>query len=264
MKVDETMSQMTAKSHESLTKEGDNERLRNQVDQLTKDLLSAIASKKAFEDETSRTRSEMRIQMDRLRNNMHELLHQGGVEAKVIESQNFQLQKELDILRDELERVNSVKEHLELEIQQLRASVSVMRDEEKANREEIFAVKEDNLDLSQKLRDLRMEVNQLTSSLTLAEQLNSELQNQLKAEIQSREELVEIKETEMESFRERARLKTNSMEVEMDIKDAEIESTNSLIVSKTSFITKLEQTYSADINRLERKLAVQVRYDQCH
>lgn len=139
--LDEKQTAMAQKNHELMSKEGDNERLRNQSEQLSKDLQSAIASKKAFEEEVSRARSEMRIQMDRLRNNMHEMLLQGGNEAKVIESQNMELQKELDQTKDELERANSVKENLELELQQVRASITDTRNREKALRDEINVVK---------------------------------------------------------------------------------------------------------------------------
>lgn len=141
VKLEEREEKLDDKSKEIMSKESENERLRNQVDQLSKDLNAAIASKKAFEEESSRARSEMRIQMDKLRNNMHEMLLQGGMEAKVIESQNEELQKEVDILRDEKDCLSKTKENLELELQQLQASLFASRDAEKARQSEITALR---------------------------------------------------------------------------------------------------------------------------
>ncbi len=141
VKMDEREEKLTEKLKEIISKESENERLRNQVEQLIKDLNSAIASKKAFEEESSRARSEMRIQMDKLRNNMHEMLLQGGMEAKVIESQNAELQKEVDILRDEKECLCKTKENLELELQQLQAALAASRDSEKSQQNELTTLK---------------------------------------------------------------------------------------------------------------------------
>jgi outer membrane murein-binding lipoprotein Lpp len=141
VKVEERDEKLNEKTKELMVKANEIERLRNQVEQLTKDLNAAIASKKAFEEESSRARSEMRIQMDKLRNNMHEMLLQGGMEAKVIESQNAELQKEVDGLRDEKEFLSKTKENLELELQKLQAALGASRDSEKSRQSEITALR---------------------------------------------------------------------------------------------------------------------------
>lgn len=112
-------------------REGEIEKLKTQCDQLMKDLAATVASRKAFEEETSRVRSDMRIQMDRLRNNMHEMLLQGGQESKVMEGHNAHLQKELDSLRDNLEVETRSKDRLEEELSKIRNDVALMRDEQR-------------------------------------------------------------------------------------------------------------------------------------
>jgi centromeric protein E len=141
LKLQERIEECTQRNIDLNGKENEIEGLRNQLVQITNDLNSAIASKKAFEEESSRARSEMRIQMDKLRNNMHKMLLQGGMEAKVIESQNNELQKELDRTRESAERFNQEKENLELDLKQLRTALSVVRDSEKAKQDEINALR---------------------------------------------------------------------------------------------------------------------------
>lgn len=119
---------LLVKQHEIQDKDKEIEKLRGQVDQLTKDLNGAIASKKAFEDEAARQRNDLRIQMDRLRNNMHEMLLQGGEENKVVESHNAQLQKELDVSKDEINVLTQTKEQLDIELSQLRAQIATLHD----------------------------------------------------------------------------------------------------------------------------------------
>lgn len=54
-----------------------------QVEGLNKELQATLASRRQFEEESVRTRNDMRTQMDRLRANMNNLLKQGGEENKV-------------------------------------------------------------------------------------------------------------------------------------------------------------------------------------
>lgn len=113
------------------------------------------------------------------------------------------------------------------------------------------------MDLQQKLRESRIEITQLTAALSFAEESTLQLQNQIKAEIKTREDLQAANETEMDTIKERFRLKANDMQVELDIKDAEIESLEHQLQSKAGFIAKLEQSFASDTTRLEKKLAAQ-------
>jgi hypothetical protein len=97
----------------------------------------------------------------------------------------------------------------------------------------------------------------LAVSLSFNEDLSKNLQNQLKTEIKLREDTVDVKNQEIEGLKEKARLKMADIQVEMDIKDAEIESLHDQINQKTMFIAKMEQSYGSDIGRLEKKLAAQ-------
>ncbi len=131
------------RQHEIQNKDIEGEKLKIQVEQLTKDLSGAIASKKAFEDEAARQRNDLRMQMDRLRNNMHEMLLQGGEENKIIENHNAQLQKELDIAKDEINVLTQTKERLELEVSQLRTQINNAQEDLKSHDQIIVTLRDE-------------------------------------------------------------------------------------------------------------------------
>jgi predicted nucleic acid-binding Zn-ribbon protein len=122
---------MAAQKHELLTMEGDMVVLRNQCRQLEDDLAAANASRRSFEEEASRTRMDMRTQMDKMRNTLHHMLQQGGEEAKVIENQNAALQKELDSCKDDLEEATKSKERMEQEMLHLRSEIKMLQEQQK-------------------------------------------------------------------------------------------------------------------------------------
>ena len=63
---------------------------------LSKDLNTAITSKRILEEEAARIRADMTERMHKLRTNMHSLLHREESESKIIESQITQLTAELE------------------------------------------------------------------------------------------------------------------------------------------------------------------------
>ncbi len=99
----------------------------------------------------------------------------------------------------------------------------------------------------------------LAVSLSFNDELNKTLQNQIKTEVKLREETLEAKSKEIEILKEKARSKVNEMQVELDIKDAEVESLRDQLNQKLLFVAKMEQSYGSDVARLEKKLAVQSR-----
>ncbi|RYH29671.1 hypothetical protein EON65_07680 [archaeon] len=248
-----------AKAYDIMAKESDMEKLRSQIDQLTKDLNSTLQSKKALEDETARIRNDMRIQMDRLRNNMHEMLMQGGEEAKVLQNQNIDLSREIDAVKDELAEVMTMKEHIDNELSRIRSELSMNTNQLKQREEEITILKDENGNLALKLREMRLEMTKLTSNLSFSEASNQQLQNQLQVEIKTKEDTLDVKEKEIDAWKEKMKQKMNDLQVEMDIKDAEIGSLNEQLVAKQAHAVKIEQSLNADSNRLEKKIANQVK-----
>lgn len=129
LKLSDAETTIHMKSQEMLMKDLENEKFKNQIDLLHHELTNTQQSKKSIEEDSNRTRNEMRIQMERLRQNMHELLRQGGEEAKVIESHNVQLQNEIDTLKDEVIKAVELKQRFEMENTQLRSQLSNSLDE---------------------------------------------------------------------------------------------------------------------------------------
>lgn len=146
MALNDRDTNILVRQHEIQNKDIEVEKLKIQVEQLTKDLGGAVASKKAFEDEAVRQRNDLRMQMDRLRNNMHEMLLQGGEENKVVENHNAQLQKELDTANDEINILTQTKERLELEVSQLRTQINNAQEDLKSH-DQIIVILRDEVNL---------------------------------------------------------------------------------------------------------------------
>eukprot|EP01032_Pedospumella_encystans_P023492 gene23492-26596_t len=119
LQVGENAATISARDHDILARDTENLRLKSQIEQLEKDLAASVTSRKLFEEETTRARLDMRAQMDKMRSNLHQMLQQGGEEAKVIESQNDMLQRELDSVKDYLEEETKSKDRLEIEMSHL-------------------------------------------------------------------------------------------------------------------------------------------------
>eukprot|EP00981_Chlorochromonas_danica_P012553 scaffold5146_cov164-Ochromonas_danica.AAC.2 len=244
-----------AKSYDLLVKENDLDKLRGQVDQLTKDLNTALASKKSLEEETARTRNDLRLQMDRLRNNMHEMLMQGGEEAKVLQSQNVELTQQLDMTKDALNEANKMKAHMNTEFSRIRSELTLAVNEEKLRQDEISVLKDE-------MRELRLEITQLTSASSFAESQIQKLQNELQLEMKAREEAVETKETELQAIRERMRSRVNELQAEIQGKELELKSALDEVQAKQNHFQKIEQSLSLDLTRAENKLNNQIKKNE--
>lgn len=66
-KLDSTEHALQSRIHDNMSKDTEIEKLKTQCEQLNKDLNSSIASRKAYEEETTRARQEMKAQMEKLR-----------------------------------------------------------------------------------------------------------------------------------------------------------------------------------------------------
>jgi hypothetical protein len=109
-----------------------------------------------------------------------------------------------------------------------------------------------------KIRELKFENSKLGAEITFVEQEKASLIQQNQLDKSTNDEIIESKEKEISSLNVRMKFKVNELTVDLDIKDAEIESLNDQINSKQIFITKLEQSFQSDIARVEKKLASQV------
>ena len=143
LQVGENAATISARDHDILARDTENLRLKSQIEQLEKDLVASVTSRKLFEEETTRARLDMRAQMDKMRSNLHQMLQQGGEEAKVIESQNDMLQRELDSVKDYLEEETKSKDRLEIEMSHLRGNIAMLQDEQRVHMGEMDICKKE-------------------------------------------------------------------------------------------------------------------------
>jgi hypothetical protein len=104
-----------------------------------------------------------------------------------------------------------------------------------------------------------MESNNLNTSLTFSESLNTNLQNQIRAEVLLREESISQIQKEMDTQLNKMKSRKQELLVEIDIHKAEIESLNDQLQQKAAFVGKIEQSFAADVTRLEKKIAQQTK-----
>lgn len=259
LKITDQETIIHMKEQELMYRDFEIEKYKNQIEQLNADLANANQLKKQIEEESTRQRSEMRVQMERLRQNMHELLIQGGEEAKVIESHNSQLQHEIDTLKDELTAAISVKQRVEMENQQLRSQLSITLEDLKVQFHSATTLKDEKMDLLNKMRDSKLEITKYQSEITFLQQnlLKVEQENELNKN--QYDELLLAKDKEIELIQYRNKMKINDLNLEIEMKDTELESFKDQLQQKQTFLIRFEQSYSSDMNRLEKKLFHQTK-----
>lgn len=136
-------SSLAERSKLILSKESENEALRSQIEKLQEDLLTQAASKRAVEDELVRSRNEDRMKLEKLRKNMHDILVNQGDTGKKIEmltKENSDLQTKLQVVEDEMDAAIKMNDQLNLEIVQLRGTITTLRDSEKVFIEKSTAI----------------------------------------------------------------------------------------------------------------------------
>ena len=124
---------LTSKEHEIIQFHAEINRLKTNIDTLNTDLSTISSSKTLLEEEFSRQRIDMRIQMEKMRGNMHTMLQHGGDQVKVLENQLELQEKEIENLKDYLEEETKSKERLEIELSHLRSNIVLLQDEQRVH-----------------------------------------------------------------------------------------------------------------------------------
>ena len=251
-------AQIRSHQHTILSNHSENEKLKAQNEQLSRDLEASTSIRKSLEDDTSRSRNEMRVQMERLRANMHNMIMQGGQEAKVIEQHNIILQKSLDAANDALVLSTHSKNELEVDVLQLRSQIAVLRDEYKSYMNDVTALRTENGDLTIKLRELRLENTKLSSTLTVSEQYCQKLVKDYTTEVRMKTEEYDNQCSEYKGTIHKLKLRISELSIASDRSEAELASYKNEMESKLLLITRLEHSLQADGIRFEKKLVLHV------
>jgi len=251
-------AQIRSHQHTILSSQSESEKLKAQNEQLSRDLEASTSIRKSLEDDTSRSRNEMRVQMERLRANMHNMIMQGGQEAKVIEQHNIILQKSLDAANDALVLSTHSKNELEVDVLQLRSQIAVLRDEYKSYMNDVTALRTDNGDLTIKLRELRLENTKLSSTLTVSEQYCQKLVKDYTTEVRMKTEEYDNQCSEYKSIIHKLKLRISELTIASDRCEAELASYKNEMESKLLVITRLEHSLQADGIRFEKKHVLHV------
>jgi hypothetical protein len=253
-------SSLAERSKLLMTKEGENELLRSQIEKLQEDLSQTLASKRSVEDELVRSRNEDRVKLEKLRKNMHDILvNQGdaGKKMEMLTKENNDLQTKLQVLEDELDASLKMNDQLNMEIVQLRGTITTLRDGEKAFIEKSTVIQTENGNLLMNLRDARLEITQLTASMSISEQNHLKGKQTLEIRISELEQDIVAQEMKARILQEKYETKMQELNFDISGKSVEIQSLLDQLENKSSLFARQEQSFGADISRLEKKLTAQ-------
>lgn len=119
------------------------ENLRGQIDASSQEMDKLRNKKTSLEEDIYRMKNDYKSQLDKLHQAMNEIVEKGGRENKVIEQQNFELQKEIGEAKDSLDIATKEKEKLQAEVAQLTASNQHLSNELKSVALENKALKDE-------------------------------------------------------------------------------------------------------------------------
>lgn len=233
----------------------ENEKLKEANNKLSLELIQVNELRIEYENETDKKRNEMKIQMERLRTNMSELLHQGGEETKIIQNHNTQLQNEIDKLNDLIRNLNKMKENYEKEINLNNIENNLLNNKIKEKNNEITLLKNELNTNNISLRELRNENFNLLNNLNTAESQANNYYNELinlKSELNN---LINNNEISEKKIIESNKLIIENYKIELESKELQISSLTDQLREKDNKLAKFEAIYTQDINKLEKKIA---------
>lgn len=116
-----------------------------------------------------------------------------------------------------------------------------------------------NADLSQKLRDARLENTRVTSMNSVLEQKYQKMQQELSEVSLSKEEHQAAQKAELKARMDQFDSTRRSLQTQLELAQRELACAKEELEKKAALLTKIEQTYQSDLARIEKKLAYQVR-----
>jgi hypothetical protein len=222
---------------------------------LKAELKQANQLRISFEDELQKSRTESRIQLDKLRSNMSLIMKAGGEESKVIEMQNQEFMKENYLLKDELVNVNQANVILIAEVSQVRREMERLREFLRISFEENTKLSVEITNTQRQLHLKDTELSQVGGKLFSVENDCSQLERRFHIEmdrkdkmyaskieehnicIQNKDELIERLNAQLSEVQELNLILKNDLE------------------TKASVSMKVEQQHLSEIVRLEKNVS---------
>lgn len=113
------------------------------------------------------------------------------------------------------------------------------------------------------LRDARLEITQLTASMSISEQNHLKGKQTLEIRISELEQDIVAQEMKARILQEKYETKMQELNFDISGKSMEIQSLLDQLENKSSLFARQEQSFGADISRLEKKLTAQVSILLC-
>lgn len=112
--------------------------------------------------------------------------------------------------------------------------------------------------LTRKLRDLRLRTTRLAATLSVTDENNAKLQQQLQEVTTSKDDLIADHIKQQKVLKQSMQEMQSEMQQQLTKLEAEVSLAATEVSTKTNTITRVESALKSDITRLELKLANQV------
>jgi len=260
-KIDEARNTVAEREENIAKLEGDivtskkgSDVLLGQIKVLEKELDQMNALRKSYENEVVRVKNDNKVQMERLRSNMSNMLKTSGDEGQYLAQHNAQLAADLDRHNDQIASLKEAIVHKEGEMLHLRAELHRSFDEAKLRTDENYLLKEQVQRNNEKVHELEIEVQQLTGKYSASEEENSRIMHDYR-------ETLRHKDDEMEGLREEVKRTKNANVKELEkyfleqrIQQKTIDDHISTIERQRVEIVKIKSELKSTTDRYEKKV----------
>jgi hypothetical protein len=233
------------------------QKLNNQKNTLQGDLEASKSSRKTFEEESLRIRTEMRSQMDRLRGNMNTLRKQGGEQSQVLEKEMDLLGKKCEELQYSLELAEQTKDNLNVEITHIRTELERGHGDFTRQSKAIEKLKVQGCELQSQLKKSLLDLIHMTSLFNASDSSNIELRTQFQDEKNELELSINDLNNDMKNLATQHASIDNTFQTDRAALRLEIQHSSELLESHQTNSNRIENTMQIEINRLEDILATQ-------
>lgn len=229
--------------------------LQRNSDQLSKDLKEAIRMRQSFEDEAKRSKNELRMQVERLRSNMSNMLQQGDQESKVLENQNQFLFNDLRQAQDEKDSLQTLNSQMSEEMKYLRQELAKSQEECKGVLKEFQHLRNETFHDHEKVKMQALELDKWKAKLKAVHKDYEDLKDQSSEEILQQSQEIAKLEAAINDEKSSSTKKVRELKEEVSLLQAQLSNEKEAFDAKECESKRMEQKTNFELKRYEKKLS---------
>jgi chromosome segregation ATPase len=202
-----------------------------------------------------RVKNDLKVQMERLRTNMGNMLKEGGEESKYLEKHNMQLQMDLDARNDEIALLKEQLSNKEGEMIAVRAELHIYLDDMKMHTQENYLLKEQLSRMEDKARELEDEVVRMNTQKGLAEQRVHDAAGEARDSLMEKDGEIDGLRAEFKIARDGAEAEAAELRAALAAQSSRNDDLKMQLGNKNLECARLEKDQKLVVTRFEKKLA---------